>query len=98
MPHVGCVADLAQLTITRNVDTGVQLLGDNVGHSVVQCRAEGLLIERLTAVLREEHVEELRRSRHATDVRRQDATRHAAIASTASDASWSPITGANLKP
>jgi hypothetical protein len=72
MADVRGVADLAHLAVAHHVDTGSDLLLHDVGDRDAHRRVERLRVMGLVAILREQPIDDLLRSREAADVRREN--------------------------
>ena len=72
MTDVGGVADLARLAVADDVDASVDLPLHGVVHAALYSFVERGRIDHFIAILREQQVEDLVRSRQAPDVRGED--------------------------
>ena len=73
MADVGGVADLAHLAVADDIEPGVVLPTNDLVHGLLQQVIEQSSVVLVTAILREQHVDNLPRSRKAADVCGEDA-------------------------
>ena len=75
MPDVSRIADLALLAIARDIDAHLDLFPDHIFHRALHNRFELGGVHRLPAILREDQIHHILRSRQAADMGGENAVR-----------------------